>query len=156
MQNLYAVIRDNIVAAWDAGWTHAEIPVLWRGSDSLPEPDPNTPGPGAPAAAHFFRNEVDFGLEEIVGYGAGRFGNFRQQNGSLILRSFSSLALQEEDVALSLMSDAVAIFRSTRSTDGHGGDLSFIVGSGFDWGPTEDGNWFMRGYELVFQYRFYG
>jgi hypothetical protein len=158
-EDLYLNIRDDIRAVWDANWSRTDVPVLWRGSDLMPIPDPGRSngrdrqrGP-----QHFFRNEIDFGAEEVTAIGGGRGKNLRTQYGSLVLRSFSALSIGEEDEALRLMGAATAIFRSYREQDAHGGDLSFIgSGSGFDWGPTEDGNWFMRGALCVFQYRFLG
>jgi hypothetical protein len=153
MIDLYVTIRDDIIAVWNAGWTRTDVPVLWRGDQPLPKIDPVN-GNGMP---HFFRNEIDFGREEIIGFGGGRFQNYRVQFGSVIMRSFTSMALGDEDEALSLLSSATAIFRSYRTQDAAGGDLSFIgTGSGFDWGPTEDGVWFTRGLLTVFEYRFPG
>jgi len=156
MDDLYLVIRDDILTAWNAGWTRTDVPVFWRSNQPLPDPDP-LGGSGHEASAHFLRNEVDFGHEDIVGFGGGRHRNLRAQYGSVLLRTFSSLVVQDEDESLKLMSAAMAIFRSYRVTDSKGGDLSFIgTGSGFDSGPTEDGVWFMRGALAVFEYRFPG
>jgi hypothetical protein len=154
MDNLYLVIRNDIIEAWNAGWTHADVPVLWRSNEAVPQVDPFGRGRGTP---HFLRNEIDFGREELAAYGGGRGANLRTQYGSLIIRAFSSTAIGDEDEALRLLSDSTAIFRGYRVQDQQGGDLSFIgTGSGFDWGPTEDGVWFMRGYLTVFEYRFPG
>lgn len=146
----YRQIRDDCEAIWNAGWTHPEVPVYWRSDDPQPLPDPFT-------TQHFFRNEVDFGGEEIEAYGSGRGANLKVQRGSVIIRCFTSRTIGTEDLALDLLSDAAAMFRSYRETDGIGNDLSFIGrGSGFDWGPGEDGNWFMRSTLFVFEYRFLG
>jgi len=59
----------------------------------------------------------------------------------------------EEDEALDLMDAAATIYRSVRTMDGN---LSFIDGSGFDVGPTEDGNWYGRGQQIMFEMRFQG
>ena len=150
MPGLYRTIRDDVEGIWTAAWTQPAIPVFWRDNDPQPVPDPVS-------TQHFFRNEVDFGLERIIAFGGGRHANFRCQYGSVILRCFTSRMIGDEDEALDLLDSAVALFRSQRETDGSNNDLSFIgQGSGFDWGPGEDGNWFMRSVMLVFEYRFYG
>jgi hypothetical protein len=147
---LYRTIRDDILGLWNAGWTHSDVPTFWRSDDRDPMPDPST-------AAHFLRNEVDFGAERLIAYGAGRAANLKAQFGSVVLRTFTARAVGDEDAALDLMADAMGIFRSQRITDGLGNDLSFVGdGSGFDAGPTEDGNWFMRGSLIVWEYRFRG
>ena len=149
---LYRAIRDDILALFNAGWTHPDVPVFWRSDDLEPRPDPSD-------VAHFMRNEVDFGRETILAYGGGRATNLKAQFGSVNLRIFTARATANEDEALDLMHDAMAAFRSQRVVGSYtvGSDLSFVGdGSGFDAGPTEDGNWFMRGALIVFQYRFRG
>jgi hypothetical protein len=156
MDDLYLVIRDDIMAAWNLGWTHPDVPVFWNSNSPLPDPDP-LGGNGHPGSPHFFRNDIDFGREEIIAFGGGRNANLRVQYGSVIMRSFTSVVLQDEDTSLQLMSAAMAVWRGYRSTDAQGNDLSFIgSGSGFDSGPTDDGVWFMRGSLAVFEYRFPG
>jgi hypothetical protein len=148
--SLYRQIRDNCETTWNASWTHPDVPVFWRSDDAQPLPDPQS-------TQHFFRNEIDFGGEETDAIGGGRGNNLKVQRGSVVLRCFTSRTIGTEDLALDLLSDGVAIFRSYRGTDTAGGDLSFIGrGSGFDWGPGEDGNWFMRSVIVVFEYRFLG
>lgn len=149
MSGLYRTIHEQIEALWNAGWTHADVPVVWRANAPDSRPDPGlTP--------HFLRNEVQFGRETIIAYGGGPGRNFRALFGSVLFYIFSARAEQDEDTGLDLMADAVAIYRSQRV-----GDLSFIGDhSGFDVGPDqqplEDGNWFVRGAMVVFQYRFQG
>lgn len=156
MDNLYLVIRDDIITAWNAGWTHTDVPVFWNSNSPVPDPDPlgdsNHPG-----SVNFFRNEIDFGDVEPVAYGGGAGANLYAQRGSVIMRSFTSALAQDEDASLQLMSAAMALWRGYRVTDSHGNDLSFVgSGSGFDQGPTDDGVWFMRGSLAVFEYRFTG
>jgi hypothetical protein len=147
---IYRNVRDDVLQVWGASWDRTDIPVFWRSNDPLPIPDPST-------APHFLRNEVDFGVEDIAGFGGGRGANLRVQYGSVKMRCFSALQLESEDEALQLLSAAMRLYRNYRTTDQWGGDLSFIgQGSGFDFGPTEDGNWFMRTCLSVFQYRFPG
>lgn len=145
MSGLYRDIRDGITMLWTAGWAHSDVPVYWRSNDADPLPDPRD-------TSYFMRNEVDFGRETMRAFGGGRAANERAQFGSVVLRVFAGRGVGNEDTALDLMADAMQIFRSVRS-----GNLSFIgEGSGFDAGPTEDGNWFMRGSLMVFEYRFTG
>jgi hypothetical protein len=148
---LHRQLRDDVIAMWTAGWTVTTVPAFWRSDDLQPLPDPSS-------APHFFRNEVDFGREAIIAFGNGRGDNLKAQFGSVMLRIFSSRMMGNEDDALDYISAALAIYRSQRNPpDPLGNDLSFIgEGSGFDQGPTEDGNWFMRGALMVFEYRFRG
>jgi hypothetical protein len=158
MDDLYLVIRNAVQAAWNASWTRTDVPVLWRENEPLPLIDPisGSSNGNAFGLPYFFRNEIDFGREEIVGFGGGRFRNFRIQYGSVILRNFSSVTVGNEDEALRLISAATNIFRSYRVQQDDW-DLSFIgSGSGFDWGPTENGVWFLRGCLEVFEFRFPG
>lgn len=154
--DLYLVIRDDIMSAWNLGWAHPEIPVFWNSNSPIPDPDPLGDGQHL-GSVNFFRNDIEFGLEEIIAFGAGRGANLRVQYGSVVMRSFTSALVQDEDASLKLMSAAMAVWRGYRVTDSNGNDLSFIgSGSGFEQGPTEDGVWFMRGSLAVFEYRFTG
>jgi hypothetical protein len=147
---LYRTIRDDVLALFEAAWSHPDVPVYWRSNDREPLPDPSD-------VSHFLRNEVDFGRETLAAFGGGAGANLRVQFGSVLIRVFAARALGDEDRALDLMADAMAAFRSQRVTDPAGNDLSFIgEGNGFDVQPTEDGNWFTRGALVVFEYRFRG
>lgn len=142
---VYKQIRDAVEGIWDAGWTRLDVPVYWRSNDADPLPDPST-------IDHFFRNEVSFGQETVVASGGGRFATERLQFGSVLIRCFVSRTLQDEDEMLNLLADAMKLYRSVKQ-----GQLSFIgTGSGFNEGPTEDGNWFYRGTLTVFEFRFQG
>jgi hypothetical protein len=154
MDDLYLVIKQAIMDAWDDTWTRTDVPVLWRQNDPVPRIDPITGGVnGTP---YFFRNEVEFGREEVIGFGGGRGRNFRAQYGSVVIRSFTSILLGDEDEGLKLIADATEIYRSYRKQQDEW-DLTFIgSGSGFDWGPTENGVWFMRGCLQVYEFRFPG
>jgi hypothetical protein len=152
---LYIGIRDAIMARWNEIWSLPDIPVLWRRNDPIPEMDPSL-GNGF-GVTHFMRNEIDFGREEVVAFGGGPGQNLRAQLGSVILRTFTSVTIGDEDDALRLMARATGIFRGYRAQDASGGDLSFLgEGSGFDEGPSDDGIWFTRGCLVVFEYRFLG
>ena len=145
MSGLYLTISSSIQSLWALGWAHPTVPVYWRANDADPEPDPST-------IAHFLRNEVDFGRERLMAFGGGRFANERSQFGSVLITVWAARDVGSENTALDLMADATAIFRSVRS-----GDLSFIgEGSGFMSGPDETGNWFVRSFLTVFEYRFTG
>lgn len=146
---LHRTIRDDILSRWTAAWS-SDVPVLWRSNDPQPNLDPSS-------VPHFLRNEVDFGREVVLAFGAGRGTNSRSQFGSVIFRCFTSRTLGDEDDGLDLLSSAMAVFRSYRATDGSGNDLSFIGdGTGIDTGPEEDGVWAIRGGLIVFEYRFSG
>lgn len=145
MSGLYLTISNAVQSLWAAGWSHGDVPAYWRTNDADVLADPSS-------VSHFMRNEIDFGRETVIAFGGGRMANERSQFGSVLLTVWASRALQSEDVALDLLADAASIFRSVRS-----GSLSFIgEGSGFVTGPSEDGNWFVRGVQLVFDYRFTG
>lgn len=146
MPGLYRTISDTIQTLWGVGWAaHSDVPAYWRNNDPDVFPDPST-------SYHFMRNEIEFGRERLMAYGEGRMLNERSQFGSIVITVWTSRALQNEDVALDLMADAMAIYRSVKV-----GELSFIgEGGGFITGPSEDGNWFVRGAIIVFEYRFIG
>lgn len=158
--DLYLTVTEQIIGAWTAAWPRPDIPVLWRQNDPLPHPDPlfgrNGTG-GTGGVTNYFRNEIDFGLEEIAEFVGGRGANIRVQYGSLLMRCFTSIMVGNEDEALKLISTASNVFRSYRSIDADGCSLSFLEsGTGFEWAPTEDGVWFMRGLLAVFAFRFPG
>lgn len=147
---LHRTLRDTAVGLFEAGWAHPTVPVYWRANDAEPLPDPHD-------VNVFVRNEVEFGRETVMAYGGGRLANQRALFGSVLVRVYAARYIQSEDVALDLMSDALACFRSQRVVDALGNTLSFIgEGSGFDVDPTEDGNWFIRGAMTVYEYRFIG
>jgi hypothetical protein len=142
--------------AWAVRWTRTDVPVLWRDNDPLPHPDPLFPRTGSSGgASHWFRNELDFGMEEVAEFGGGRGQNIRVQYGSLLMRCFTSMLVDNEDEALVLLSEASRVFRGYRATDANGCQLSFLEsGTGLEWAPTDDGVWFMRGLLAVFEFRF--
>lgn len=146
-RGLYRIVRDATLALWNASWIRLDVPVYWRGTGPTPLPDPNAD------PMYFLDNEIDFGREIVRAFGGGRNANDRCLFGSVLLRVFAARSLMEEDEALDLMDAAAAIYRSTRTADGN---LSFINGSGFDVGPTEDGNWYGRGQSVFFEMRFIG
>lgn len=150
MSGIYRTIRDEIESIWTANWPNPSVPVYWREADADPIPDPSV-------VPNWLRNEIDFGRERVRAYGGGLGANERVKFGSVIIRVFADRGALNDDTALDLLSDAEAVFRSRRTTD-----LSFIGEmSGFDEDagidpPHEDGNWFMRGSLVVFEYRFVG
>jgi hypothetical protein len=154
--NLYLTISNDIMLAWNAAWQRSDVPVLWRDNDPLPHPDPTFPrNAGTGGLNHWFRNEIDFGMEEVAEYGGGHERNIRVQYGSLLMRCFTTMMLDNEDEALALISDASRIFRGYRGIDANGCQLSFLEsGTGLEWAPTDDGVWFMRGLLAVFEFRF--
>jgi hypothetical protein len=149
-ETLYRTIRDDIMLAWNARWARTDIPVYWRSGGPQPRVDPLV-------QPNFLRAEITFARQELVGVGAGARTNFRFQRGNVVLRSFSSRLTDSESIGLKVIGEATKVFRGYRTIDAVGGDLSFVgADSGFDWGPTEDGVWFMRGYRVSFEYRFFG
>jgi hypothetical protein len=149
-ETLYRTIRDDIMLAWNQRWARPDIPVYWRSGGPQPRVDPMQ-------QPNFLRCETTFARQELVGFGMGMGANFRFQRGTVVLRSFSSRTTDTETTGLKVIGEATKVFRDYRVTDSVGGDLSFVgANSGFDWGPTEDGVWFMRGYRVSFEYRFYG
>jgi hypothetical protein len=152
MPGLYRAIRDDLLAVFDASWSHPSVPVFWRADDLEPRPDPSD-------VANFLRNSVLFGPEKLTGFGGGRTANLMSQFGSVEFIVFASRESVSEDVLLDLLSDAMGTMRSKRVVGSYatGSDLSFLDnGSGFDIGPSEDGGWFMRGARMTFEYRFIG
>lgn len=145
MSGLYRTIRDEIKSVWDTTWAHPDVPVYWRSNDADVLTDPSD-------ETHFVRIEFEPGRERVMAFGGGRFANERSQFGSIIISLWTARSVQNEDAALDLMADATSVFRSFSN-----GVLSFIgEGSGFIQGPSEDGNWFVRTTQVVFQYRFTG
>jgi hypothetical protein len=156
-RGLYRMIRDAVIERWNAEWKHTDVTVSWRDNTVIPALDPAFGGRDGDGTPHFFRNEIDFGRESIIAFGMGRGQNQRVQYGSVVLRLFTSILIGDEDEALDLLHDATSVFRSYRTIDRDGNDLSVIgEGSGFDWGPDENGIWFVRGQLTVFEYRFLG
>lgn len=154
---LYRTISDEIMLAFMTQWPRSDVPVLWRDNDPLPHPDPiyGPVGRNGRGARHFLRNELDFGAEGVAEVAGGRGRNIRAQYGSLIMRVFSSIMLENENEALELASIASNIFRDYRMIDANGCQLIFLEsGTGLEWAPTEDGVWFMRALLAVFEYRF--
>jgi hypothetical protein len=144
VSTLHKDCQNEIISIWNAAWTHSTVPVYWHANDADPVPDPST-------VRHFLRNEVDFGRETVRAFGGGRFANERILTGSVLLRVFAARMERSENTLLDLMSDAIAAFRSVRTET-----LSFIHASGFDESAAEDGNWYMRGSLVVFEYNFVG
>lgn len=139
--------RRQIQALWDEKWAvyAHDVPVLWhRNIRSLPVPD-------ATEAPFWLHVAVDFGVENLVAFGSGRFHNGRRLYGALGVSVFSAVN-EGEDFALQLLDDALAVFRSERRDA-----LSFIgeIGS-MDEGGSEDGVWYMRAARLLFEFRFTG
>jgi hypothetical protein len=156
-RGIYRTIRDAIVEVWNQRWPNATVQVTWRANEVIPALDPVSGGRDGNGTPHFFRNEIDFGRESVIAFGGGPGQNQRVQFGSVMMRCFTSILLGDEDDALDLLDDATRVFRSYRTIDRDGADLSFIgEGSGFDWGPDENGVWFVRGALQVFEYRFLG
>src|SRR5215510_12981386 len=116
----YRDISDTVRAQWDAGWPHADVPAYWRANDADPFPDPST-------TPHFLRNEIEFGREQGIATGGGRFRNEIAQFGSVRMTIWTARDLLNEDEALDLLGDAAKVFRSTRTLTADG-DLSFIGG----------------------------
>lgn len=148
-RHIYSSITVACQGLLAIGFTRS-IPIFWRANDPEPMPDVVT-------QPLFLRNEIEFGAERTMAFGGGQFGNLKGQFGSVVLRGFAArMVLQETDL-LDALGEAVACFRSKRIIDGLGNNLSFIgEGSGFRENAAEDGNWFIRGCLMVFQYRFSG
>lgn len=152
MAGLYRAVETDIIALFNATWAHADVPVLWRTNDLDPAPDPST-------QPHFLRNSVLFGAEVMRAFGGGRGANEKTQFGTVEFIGFAARSLVSEDTLLDLLWDATQTVRSSRVAGSYppASDLSFVAdGSHFDIDPTEDGNWFIRGCRMVFEYRFIG
>jgi hypothetical protein len=152
MADLYLCVRNDVEALFAANWSEPGVLVLWRDNDIDPSPDPNV-------SSSFLRNSVLPGIERTIAYGGGAGANEKILFGTVEFIVFTAQGLQSEDPLLHLLSAAVATVRSRRvdGTYGPGADLSFIGdGSHFDIDPTENGNWYVRGCRMFFQYRFRG
>lgn len=152
MPGLHRCISTDVLGVFNAGWAHPGVPVFWRADDLEPRPDPSD-------VANFLRNSILFGPEKTLAFGGGRGANLKSKFGQVEFLVFAARGMGNEDDLLDLLSDAVATLRSTRvaGSYGPGSDLSFIGdGAGFDVGPSEDGNWFVRGERVTFEYRFTG
>ncbi len=143
-------IVANIQARWTAEWAHTGVPVYWRFNDLQRLPNPAT-------VPHFLRNEVEFGLERTMAFGAGLGQNLKAQFGHVAFTVMAARSLGSEDTLLQLLDDARGMFRSYRVEDGLGNTLSFIGdASGRGSAGTDDGNWFYRSAMASFEYRFLG
>ena len=141
--SLYIDIRDAVMTAFDAGFTSPEL-VIWQRNESAEVPQPSD-------EPNWLQINIIMGEERVVGFGTGRTQNERIQQGIVEIRVFSSFG-NGEDRALELLSEAASALRSYRS-----GPLSFVGQfAGADDGGTDDGNWWMRGVVVAFEYRFLG
>lgn len=150
MAGLYRSIEDDVTGLFAAGWSHPDVPVRWRANDLDPLPDSGV-------TRHFLRATVLFGPEVMTAFGGGPLANQKTQFGFLEIIGFASRDLVTEATLLDLLWDATSTVRSKRVTGtfAGGSDLSFIGdGSQFHVDPGEDGNWFIRGCRMVFEYRF--
>lgn len=141
----YRAARDAVQALWAEHWAcPASVPVLWHSNGLEAVPDVGeTP--------HWLHLAVEFAEERLVAFGGGRLANDRALRGSIVIRVLAARGAGEDE-ALSLLSDAVAVFRSRRV-----GPLS-VLGDAVlpEPGASEDGLWWIRSALAVFEFRFQG
>lgn len=152
MSGLFSTVEADVVALFNATWTQpaSVVPVFWRGNDLEVLPDPST-------TRYFLRNEILFGSESVVAFGGGLGRNEKILDGAVAFIAFASRSLVRETQILDYLWEATNAFRSKRvaGTFPGGSDLSFTGnGSHFHVDPEEDGNWFIRGFRMAFEYRF--
>lgn len=140
--------QRRVKALWEEKWPgygHLTVPVLWNNNVQ------NLPIPEQADTPFWLHLEVDFGVEELVAFGNGRFRNERRLYGALSVRTFSAINTNDQ-FGLQLLDDALAVYRSERRDT-----LSFIgdIGS-MDEGGAEDGAWYERSARLMFEFRFSG
>ena len=141
----YRAARDAVQAVWNTHWPGPPtVPVLWHSNGLETVPDvADTP--------HWLHLAVEFAEERMVAFGGGRLANDRVLRGSVVIRVLAARGAGEDE-ALSLLSDAVAVFRSRRV-----GPLS-VLGDAVlpEPGASEDGLWWIRSALAVFEFRFQG
>lgn len=146
---LYWHCQLTIKKIWGERPYGTDFQTFWRGEDEgrLPKLD----------VLNFFRGEISFGRETILGFGAGNGQNLRAQFGSVRIVSYTARQKHQEEDNLYWLGVAMDAFRGVRRTDDYGNHISFIgEGSGFDVEPIMEGNWYARGALQVFEYRFLG
>lgn len=151
MADLYLSILNDIEGLFAANFTRGDVVVAWRENDAEPRPDAQT-------VPHYLRNVLHFGQERVMAFGAGQGNNDRVQFGSVSFIGFASRSVGDENLLLSILSDAMKAVRGKVVSGSYGAStLSFIgSGSGFDVEAEENGNWFVRGCRYAFEYRFVG
>jgi hypothetical protein len=139
--------QRRVKALWEEKWPvyGHPYPVLWNNNVQ------NLPIPEQAETDYWLHMEVDFGVEQLVAFGNGRFSNERRLYAMLGVRVFSAISTSDT-FGLQLLDDALKVYRSERRDT-----LSFIgdIGS-MDEGGTEDGAWYERSARLMFEFRFSG
>lgn len=143
--SVYRAARDAVQDLWAAHWTGpAAVPVLWHSNGLELVPD-------VTATTHWLHLAVEFAEERLVAFGGGRLANDRVLRGSIVIRVLAARGAGEDE-ALSLLSEAVAVFRSHRA-----GPLSFLGDAVLpEPGASDDGSWWIRSALAVFEFRFQG
>jgi hypothetical protein len=137
--SLYRDIRTAVRATWTANWPHGSTyQVLWHQNELLT----------VPTDTLWLHNTLEFGVDQVRAFGAGRLANERLLAGSVAIRVFCPQGYGE-DAALDLLSDAVATLRGRRD-----GPLSFTGAiSNLDGDAAENGAWWVRTAIVAFEYR---
>lgn len=151
MADLYSCIVTDIETLFAANFTRGDVVFEWRDNDAEPRPDALT-------VPHYLRNIVNFGREQVIAFGAGAGNNERLQFGSVSFIGFAARSVGNENLLLSILSDATKAVRGKVMPGSYGvSTLSFIgSGSGFDVDAEENGLWYVRGCRYAYEYRFRG
>lgn len=137
--SLYRDIRTAVQATWTANWPHGSTyQVLWHQNEL----------PTVPTDTLWLHNTLEFGVDQVRAFGAGRLANERLLAGSVAIRVFCPQGYGE-DAALDLLSDAVATLRGRRD-----GPLSFTGAiSNLEGDAAQNGTWWVRTAIVAFEYR---
>lgn len=145
---VFRTARDAVRSLWTANWpAPSGVPVFWHENieNILPDDPVATP--------RWLHLAVEFDAEDLRAFGGGAGANDRVIFGSFTIRVFAGRGIGE-DLALDLLSDALAAVRGRRSANGA---LSFTGSSVFA-APLArmDGLWWQRSALAAFEFRYQG
>lgn len=141
----YAAAEAAVRGLWSARWPHGgTYGVQWKTNDLSVAPDPSS-------VSYWLELETQFLAERAQAFGAGLGANEKLLSVRVLITVNAARGLGDT-TQLTLLDDAVAVFRSQRS-----GSLSMIGDAVHAIpGPSADGNWWQRHAVAAGHYRFQG
>lgn len=141
----YAAAEAAVRALWTDRWSHGTTyAVQWKTNDLSVAPDPSD-------TSYWLELETQFLAERVTAFGAG-LGSGERLLSVRVLITVNAARGLGDTTQLTLLDDAVAVFRSQRS-----GSLSMIGDAVHAIpGPSADGNWWQRHAVAAGHYRFQG